>query len=117
MSRLSNNYDKVKNVLVKYLLLKYFNNKSNFLYVNKWYSVCTFIEQIVQPNTWIWYPVKMSTRSVPTSDVTRMYGKSVQLVIEGSQHWTALCFAKLLTFAVAMLFLMGGLGCPSMILL
>ena len=41
----------------------------------------------------------------------RMYGKSVQLVIEGSQHWTALCFAKLLTFAVAMLFLMGGLGC------
>ena len=34
-----------------------------------------------------------------------------QLVIEGSQHWTALCFAKLLTFAVAMLFVMGGLGC------
>jgi len=65
---LSNNYDKVKNVLVKYLLLKYFNNKNNFVYVNKWYSVCTRIELIVQPNTLIWYPVKMSTRSVPTSD-------------------------------------------------
>jgi len=41
----------------------------------------------------------------------RMYAESVQLVIEGSRHWTALCFAKLLTFAVAMLFLMGGLAC------
>ena len=42
--------------------------------------------QIVQPNTLIWYKVKMSTRSVPTSDnehVLECMGNQCSLSLKG----------------------------------